>query len=90
MKQPEEFQDGQLLIPDNRLAAAFYYYKNEMDLVENVEYRVATTRERIYYEKNIRNSKEAASTVSEYKNAKSAKVSEITNPNTNGKPYGRF
>jgi hypothetical protein len=87
-----QFSDGQLLVPNDILSAAFYYYKNERELDEDVEYRVATTTERIYFEKTLNSGREATNSIQDYKAAKSKKVSEITNPNNanNDKPNGRF
>jgi len=85
-----EFKEGQLIVPNNNLHEAFYYWQNEMDLYDKIEYRVATSGERIYYEKNIVNSKESTNTISAYKAKMSTKVSEITNPKKGGSQHGKF
>lgn len=85
-----EFKEGQLIIPNNNLHEAFYYWKAQMDLYEKIVYRVATTRERIYYEKNIASSKESTNTISAYKSKMSKKVSEMTSPKKGDKPHGNF
>jgi hypothetical protein len=83
-----EFKDGQLLIPNNDIHQAFYYFKNQHNLVDGIEYKVATSKQRIYFEKNIKDSKKEITNTQDYKSQQSKKISAATAKNKN--PHGRF
>lgn len=50
----EKFNNGDLLVPNDDLAAAFHYDVNNTELLEHVEYRLATSAEMIYFKKYMK------------------------------------
>ena len=47
-----KFSPGDLVVPNEDLLAAFTYDEHNTELLENVEYRVATSAEFIWFRKN--------------------------------------
>ena len=48
-----KFERGQLIVPNDDLTAAFKYDPENTELLEHVEYRIATSAEFIWHSKNI-------------------------------------
>ena len=51
MENQFDFKDGELIVPNENMAGAFYYYKTDDPLILGISYRVATSAERASYEK---------------------------------------
>lgn len=71
------FERGQLIIPSNNLEIAFYYDPNNSELFEEIDYRVATDRERITYEKMVMSGLEPFKNYNAYVKSKSKQVDAI-------------
>ena len=86
MERP--FEEGQLIVPNNNIKHAFYYWFSRVDLFDDTSYRVASSTERIYYEKYIKSAMDRITTIQDYKSKKQKSISEATKKSKN--PNGRF
>lgn len=66
-----DFENGELIVPEERLNMAFYYDEIQSVLYEDVVYRRATVRERIFYEKTLKSTMGEIKTFEKYKSDKS-------------------
>lgn len=86
-----DFIHGQLIVPNDDVAAAFIYDKINTELMEGVEYRVATSAEFVWWSKN-RHIRPMNGGVEAYKKSMSQDVANvyksIDNEKANQKKHG--
>ena len=70
------FELGQLIVPNGILDAAFYYDPYKSELNEGIDYVVATDRERIIFDKHINNGIDQVSNLNTWIKGKNKIASE--------------
>jgi len=85
------FTQGQLIVPNDDILAAFIYDAINTELIDGIEYRVASSAEFIWWNKNI-HIKPMNGGIEEYKKSMSNDVSKIytsiDKEKTNQKKHG--